>query len=112
VNAAGDKQQPLALSIARICRNFAPQVLSKLVLVYFSNCFGFVQQCVGESLSALNYWGMTSSLMLGELFCYFPDIIFCTCIFNIFLKTSNPAVSSSGVYRFLRSCIALRSAAL
>jgi hypothetical protein len=56
---------------------------------------------------------VTLSLMLGEPFCYFADIICCICIFRIFLQSLNPAVFlSAHVYSFLKKLYCLWSGAL
>lgn len=69
--------------------------------------------CVGKSSSAVNYWGVTLNLMLSELFCYFPDIICCTCIFSTVLKSLNPDVFQAAMYIvFLKKLYCLQSVAL
>jgi hypothetical protein len=66
--------------------------------MYFSDRSGFVQRCVGECPSVVNYCDVTLRLMLGESFCYFLDIIYSTCILYIFLKPLNPVVFQAAVY--------------
>jgi hypothetical protein len=57
-----------------------------------------------ERITATNDWDVALSVMAGEPFCYFPDIICCTCIFSIVLKLLSLCLSCH-VCSSWRSCI-------
>jgi hypothetical protein len=78
----------------------------------FVDFYGLVQLCVCESTSAMNYWVVTLSLPFAEPFCYFPNIISYTCIFNVSLKHLNPAVFQAVMHVVLKKLYCLWSFAL
>jgi hypothetical protein len=98
--AAGDKQQPLALSDERTCGIRPPQGMIETSPRILQQLLSLCQLCVSETPSVLNDCDVALSLMLGEPFHYFPNIICYIFILNIFIKSLNFAVSSDCIYNF------------
>jgi hypothetical protein len=86
LEAAWDKQQPLALSVDRICQIVPPQVVIETGPRIFLQLLWLCPAVCTWVPFCCEWWGVALSVMLGEPFYYFPDTFV---LFQATLSTTN-----------------------